>query len=51
MRAFRLGSSHLRRVADRSLAATDPSFRAAMTQAWFAHRLNWAELAGLATSS
>ncbi|MGH8934604.1 MAG: ABC transporter ATP-binding protein [Egibacteraceae bacterium] len=49
VRAFRLGSSHLRRVADRSLAAADTSFRAAMTQTWFFHRLNRAELAGLST--
>ena len=49
VRAFRLGPSHLRRVADRSQAAVDASFRAVVTQAWFAHRLNRAELAGLAT--
>ncbi|MGH8904966.1 MAG: ABC transporter ATP-binding protein [Egibacteraceae bacterium] len=48
VRAFRLGPAHLRLVADRSRAAMDTSFRAMVTQAWFAHRLNRAELGGLA---
>ncbi|MGH8896702.1 MAG: ABC transporter ATP-binding protein [Egibacteraceae bacterium] len=49
VRAFRLGPAHLQLVAERSQAAVDTSFRVAVTQSWFFHRLNRAELAGLAT--